>query len=195
MRKLYWSHLLSRSLIARVLAPTLWLAFSTSSTATAQGISEKLNKAAQKFAAASAEAAMSSGATSLDLETRGLTTVSVGELSVGAWQIDVKDAVAVRVHVFYRNPKDTSVSVPVPGDDTFALVDDKGRRMQLLSVRFEKKPKDGTGLTVPALERVTLALMFYMPTSDASEAVLKVGTAGLIRGIPLKTAPSAPPPR
>jgi hypothetical protein len=182
----------ARVAIAQWLGTVLTLSFAAAS-AQAQSIGERVTKAAQKFAALSAEAAMS-GATSLDLETRGLPTVSVRGLNVGVSHIEMKDSIAVRLHVFYHNPSDSAVSIPLPTDETLVLVDDKGRRLQFLSLKRERAPKGATELAVPALERVTFAAMYYVPNTDASEAILKVGTAGMIRGIPLKTTPLVPPP-
>ena len=182
----------ARAAITRYFGTTLLLTF-TAVPVQGQSIGERMTQAARKFAAMSAEAAMS-GAPSLDLESRGLPTVSVGALNVGVSRAEMKDSIAVRLHVFYHNPTDQALSIPLPNDETFVLVDDKGRRLQFLSLKQDNRPKGATELTVPALERVTFAAMYYVPTTDASAAILKVGTAGMIRGIPLNTMPVATPP-
>src|SRR5689334_22536904 len=79
------------------------MAVAPAATAEAQGIGEKITKAAQQFAAVTAEAAMSN-ATQIDLGTPGLATVVMGAINIGVSAVDVKNEVAVRVHVFYYNP-------------------------------------------------------------------------------------------
>ena len=150
----------------------------------AQGLIEKMTKAAKGFASVTTEAGMI-GAISIDVETRNLPTIPVGELSVGVSQVDFKESVGVRVHVYYLNATDQPISIPMPNDQTFVLVDGKGRRLLFLALRFKDSPKGAATLIVPALERVNLTALYTVPAGASGEAILKVGTAGMIRGIPL----------
>ena len=158
----------------------------------AQGLFEKVTKAAKGFASVTTEAGMI-GALNVDLETRNLPTVTVGETSVGVSQIDFKESVGVRIHIYYLNATDQPVSIPIPTDQTFVLVDGKGRRLLFLALRLKDTPKGATTLTIPALERVNLTALYNLPAGVGGEAILKVGTSGMIRGIPLGDGQSVSP--
>lgn len=153
----------------------------------AQGIAEKMTNAARRFAAVATEAAMSNP-TVLNLESRGLPTIDIGGLTVGVSRVDVKDAVGVRVQVFYFNPTEQAISVPLPNDQTFVLVDSRGKRLQFLWLKLADVPSGAAVLTVPALERATATVLYLLTADDAPDAILKVGTAGIIRGIPIGVA-------
>lgn len=164
--------------------------------ATAQGAGEKLTKAAQRFAAFTTEAAMS-GAAVIDAENRVPDRVMLGALSVGIARIEVKSEVGVRVHLFFFNPTEQPVTVPRPTGESFVLVDGTGKRLLFLSLRLPDAPKGGADLTVPALERTNVTLLYSLSKVIApTDGVLKVGEAGVIHAVPLGAAvpPPAPPP-
>jgi hypothetical protein len=122
----------------------------------------------------------------IDLEGRGLTTTAFGGLTVGVSSVQVVDTSALRVHVYLLNNGAEAVRIPVPPEDSFAVVDARGRRLILLaSPKFERLPKGASELTVPSLERVEFVLLFTKIPADAADVTIKVGAAGVIRGIPL----------
>ncbi len=159
----------------------------------AQGLGDRVHKAAQHFAAFVTETAMS-GAAVIDLEARGLGKVLIGALSVGVSQVDVKSAVGVRVHAYYFNPTDSAVTLPLPVEGTFVLVDGVGRRLTCLSIRLPDAVKGSTTFVVPSLERAQVTLLYSLTSQNAPEGVLKIGDAGVIHAMPLSAAPTAPPP-
>jgi hypothetical protein len=171
-------------------AITLLLGFAGESNA--QSLIEKVTNAARGFASVTTDAAMI-GANSTDLESRGLPTVAIGAVTLGVSQVEYKAAVGVRVHVYYMNPTDQAVTIPAPTDQTFVLVENKGHRLQFLSMRVEDVPKGVKSLTIPALERVSATVLYNLPEGSGADAVLKVGAAGMIRGIPLRDADVAAP--
>jgi hypothetical protein len=160
--------------------------------------------AAKRVGAASAEVVLAH-APSLDLEPRGLTTVSYGGVVLGVAGIDTKDTTALRLRLYLYNPSEQPVRVGLPGEDALVLVDARGRRVTSLGdPRTGRVQKEGGAVVVPALERVKIAMLYTNVPGDGGEALLKVGTSGIIRGIPLRVdpapgavptaAPSAPPP-
>lgn len=157
------------------------------------GLLEKVVRTARGAASLSAELSMR-GATSIDLESRALPTVSMGLVTFGVSKVDVKDAVGVRVHAYFYNPTDQAIAIPLPELGMFVLVDGKGRRFEAGSgVKIDRLPKGATEIMVPALERVSMRVFFVVPAADTEQAVLKVGTLGMIRGIPVRAAPTAAP--
>src|SRR5678815_465685 len=88
------------SLRLTILLGLLSVCVATPTRVEAQGLLEKMTKAAKGFASVTTEAGMI-GALNIDLETRNLPTVTVGETSVGVSRIDFKESVGVRVHIYY----------------------------------------------------------------------------------------------
>ena len=166
------------------IVPAVLLSICVSERIQAQGLIEKVTKAARGFTSVTTEAGMI-GAATLDLETRNLPAVNVGEVTVGVSQVDFKPSVGVRVHLYYLNSTDQPVTITAPNDQTFALVDAKGRRLVFLALRFQDLPKGAASLIVPALERIAMTALFTLPAGVSGEAILKIGTAGMIRGIPV----------
>lgn len=161
--------------------------------AMAQGLGDRVHKVAQHFAAFATETAMS-GAAVIDLEARGLERVLIGALSVGVSQVDVKSAVGVRVHAYYFNPTDSAVTLPLPVEATFVLVDGVGRRLTFMSIRLPNAVKGSTTFVVPSLERAQVTLLYGLTSGATPDGVLKIGTSGVIHGVPLSGLPGAPSP-
>lgn len=138
----------------------------------------------RKLAGATMDMAMRTAPVT-DLESRGLPTLAVGGLQLGASKIAVRDTTALRLQVYLFNPGQAAVTVPAPDRSLFALVDDRGRRLTLVSgPRIERHA--GGPLTVPAMERVGLVFFFNGLGADAQTVTLKVGAVGMIPGIPLR---------
>lgn len=133
-------------------------------------------------------------ATRIDLERRGLPTVAVGPLVFGVAAVDVKNGEGVRVRGYLHNSTAQAAAVPVPGDDLFVLVDSRGRRLERVAGPDVQGVSEGAAeVTVPALERVEVTLLFAGARADASTATLKVGSVGMIPGIPVHTSAGAAP--
>lgn len=179
--------------LPRALCVALLILATRPALSTAQSGEGALTRMARGFAVVTTSAALA-GAPVIDLDTRGLPTVSLGAVTVGVSQIEMKDEVGVRLHVFFYNATEEAVSIPLPTDSTFTLVDNRGRRLLYLTLRFAKAlPKGATALTVPALERVSATVLFNMKFTPDAEGVLKVAGAGAIRGIPMRDAAGVPP--
>lgn len=114
-----------------------------------------------------------------------------GALQASVRAVDVVNGVVARVHLALYNPGETPVTEPIPDDSAFVLVDGTGTRFQLASVR-SKEVAAGPTFTVPALERINVALVFLLNKSVATDAVLKVGNTLIIRGVPIRR--EVPPP-
>jgi len=128
-------------------------------------------------------------ATGVDLEAKNIPQISVGTLQLGISGVDIKNNNAVRLKLYLFNPAAQDASVPLPTSDLFVLVDEKGRRMEMLGVPEVKNlPVGSTDIKVPGMERVAMTLLFHGIAGDARLGVLKIGTAGNIAGIPLNTA-------
>lgn len=132
-------------------------------------------------------------ATGVDLEAKNIPQISVGTLQLGISGVDIKNNNAVRLKLYLFNPAQQDAAVPVPTPDLFVLIDEKGRRLELLGTPEVKNLVAGaTDINVPGMERVAMTLLFHGMAGDARLGTLKVGTAGNISGIPLNTA-AAPP--
>jgi hypothetical protein len=132
-------------------------------------------------------------ATGVDLEEKNIPPISVGTLQLGISGVDIKNFNAVRLKLYLFNPAQQDASVPVPTPDLFVLVDEKGRRLELLGTPEVKNLTAGAAeIKVPGMERVAMTLLFHGMAGDARLGTLKIGTAGNIAGIPLNTA-AAPP--
>jgi hypothetical protein len=134
------------------------------------------------------------GATHIDLEASELPTVPVGVLVFGVSGVDVKNHEGVRLHAYLYNATSSSVTVPAPDRELLVLVDQRGRRLEpVSSAEVGDTPRGAGEITVPALERVAVVLLYGGPAGDATTASLKVGELGVIPGIPVHTraAPGA----
>ena len=127
----------------------------------------------------------------IDLESRGLQSATYNGTTLGVSAIDVRDRVGVRLHLYLHNTGDQALAVPVPSAGLFALLDERGRSLaaigQLVAERGSghAPPAVANGvLTIPALERVPFTLLFAAPPADATELMLRVTGAGVIRGLP-----------
>lgn len=160
------------------------LALVTPGSAAGQGFLEKMTKAAQGLAGAAGEAAMLNS-TAIDIESMGLPTLAIGPLTAGISHVDIKDNVGVRLHVYLYNPTDEPVSVTVPKGESFVLIDSRGRRLQFLNLRVKNLAKGSEQLVIPALERVSMGVLYKLDAPDQAGGTLKVGAGGIIRGVPL----------
>jgi len=104
--------------------------------------------------------------------------------------VDIKNGEAVRLKLYLFNPTPQAASVPAPPPDLFVFVDDRGRKLAMLGTPSVKGLAAGADITVPGMERVEIAILFESTGADARLGNLKVGTAGIISGIPLNTAAS-----
>lgn len=174
------------------------LVFTFAIPAKGQGILKRIKDKAKSTAVSkgidklSAEAQMID-ATQIDLDSRKLSTVQVGAVVFGVGAVEIKNAQAVRLHAYLHNPAaQQSATVPIPESDLFVLVDDKGRKLDRISeLQIENLPEGATEITVPPLERVSLYLLYGGVTPDVRMGALKVGTLGVIQGIPLHTSAAA----
>ena len=131
-------------------------------------------------------------ATRVDLEGRGFASVPVGTLVFGIAGVDIKNDEGVRLRAYLHNPSAQEASVPIPGAELFTLVDVRGRKLELVSGPDVQGVAEGAAtITIPALERVSIALLFAGPRADGAKATLKVGTLGMIAGIPVHTSAAA----
>jgi hypothetical protein len=170
---------------------TLLVSAMNGTVAHAQGTAQKIGKAALSVASFAADLSLANAA-KIDVEARGLAPVPMDALQVGVAKVDVKNGVAVRLHLFYFNPTEQPVTVALPTDETFALVDARGRRFQQLSLRFPGLPKGATQLVVPHLERQSVDLVFALDNSADAEAILKLGPSAVLRGVPIRADAGAP---
>lgn len=164
------------------------------SVTTGQGLLDKAKDAARKTSVGKqvrklgAEAQMID-ATTVQLDSRNLATVAIGTLKLGISAVDVKNGVAVRLKLYLFNPASQNAVVPMPPGDLFVLIDDRGRKLQPVAEPQVKGLVAGsTDITVPGLERVEIFLLFESVAADARTGNLKVGSAGIISGIPLNTS-------
>lgn len=131
-------------------------------------------------------------ATRIDLEARGLPTVAVGPLEFGVAAVDVKNGDGVRVRGYLYNATLHPAVIPLPGEELFVLVDSRGRRLERVAGPEVEGAADGAAeVTVPALERVEVTLLFAGGRADGATATLKVGSVGMIPGIPVHTSAAA----
>ena len=175
-----------RALSAAAIAIAAVIATIVSRPAGAQSASEKITRAVRRATAFTADLALGS-VKPIDLEARALTTIAFGGITVGVSAVQVLDTSALRVRAYFLNSTDAPVRIPVPPEDSFVVVDARGRRLTTLaSPKFARLPNGATELTLPPLERVEVVLLFARIPVDATEVMLKVGATGIIRGIPLR---------
>lgn len=156
------------------------------------GLLAKVSRAAQAGRAALMDMALASAPT-VELEEAGLATLQAGDITIGVSSVQAKDSVGVRLRVYLYNPGAEAASVEVPEKEVFALVDDRGRRLEpLTGLRIRNLPRDARTIEVPAMERVTGTILFPAPPARAGSVMLKVGAEGRIAGIPLDGAPVQP---
>ncbi|CAN5287971.1 hypothetical protein BH24GEM2_BH24GEM2_00680 [soil metagenome] len=135
------------------------------------------------------------GSTEIDLERAGLSTVAVGPATFGISAAEVRDTVGARLHAYLHNPTAQPITLPFPQTDWFILVDTRGRRIPAAeALKVEGILGEGSQITIPALERTRLSILFDGPEADARLASLKVGALGIIDKIPVHTAAAPPPP-
>ena len=167
---------------------------STSSAANAQGLLEKAKGAAKKTSIGKSVAKLGAqgqllDATTVNLEDKNLPQIDVGALKLGISSVEIKNNEAVRLHLFLFNPAQTNTAVPLPPSDMFALIDEKGRRLELLGeIGVKNLVAGATEITVPAMERVEMSIMYNGMATDAKLGTLKVGSTGNIVGIPINTS-------
>ena len=132
-------------------------------------------------------------ATRIPLDDAGLPTLAVGGLTLGITAVEVRDGTALRLHAYLYNPAAESATVPVPGADLFVLVDEQGRRpVRLGEVDVEGLAEGAGEIVVPALERVALSVLYAEIPAGAKRGTLKIGTLGMITGIPLSASAGVP---
>lgn len=173
----------------RPLAVALLLLAAAAAPLAAQGgLMQRLGNAARGAQSLAAELAMAQAAT-VDLDGSGLSTVAVGPLAFGVSGIAVRDSVGLRVLGYLHNPTGGDVSVPLPTREMFVLVDSRGRRIEALSApKIRGLAQGAQEVRVPANERLAVSILFGAPAADAGAAMLKVGNAGTIPGLPTSAA-------
>jgi hypothetical protein len=173
-----------------VAAPLLLIG---SASANAQGLLDKAKDVAKKTSIGKSVTKLGTEAVMLDatavsLEDKNIAPVQVGALQLGIASVDIKNGDAVRLHLFLFNPAQTNTAGPLPPPDLFVLVDEKGRRLALQGQLSVKNLTAGsTEITVPAMERVEMSILFNGVAADAKLGTLKVGSTGAITGIPINT--------
>lgn len=176
-----------------VAVASAWIAGSSTS-AKAQGLLDKAKDIAKKTSVGKSVTKLGAqaqliDATTINLEDKNFPQVQVGMLKLGISSVEVKNGEAVRLHLYLFNPNPQNAAVPVPPGDLFVLVDDKGRRLdQQGELGVKDLPTGAAEITVPAMERVAMSLLYANVASDARLGALKVGSTGNITGIPLNTA-------
>jgi hypothetical protein len=175
------------------IAALLLLASARPDAANAQGLMQRAKDAAKRSAAGKvarklgAEAQMID-ATTIDLEPRNLPTVSIATLKLGASSVEIKNGDAVRLKLYLFNPTQQSINVPLPTADLFVVTDEKGRKLEIVGDPQVKDLAAGsTEITVPAMERAVIYVLFQDVAGDAKLGNLKIGS-GVISGIPLNTS-------
>ena len=169
-----------------------------SGTAQAQGLLDKAKDAAKKTSIGKSVTKLGTqaqllDATNVNLEDKNLAQIDVGALKLGISSVEIKNNEAVRLHLYLFNPAQTNTVVPVPPSDLFTLIDEKGRRLELQGqIGVKNLVAGSTEITVPAMERVEMSLLYSGMMSDAKLGTLKVGSTGNIVGIPINTT-AAPP--
>jgi hypothetical protein len=143
-------------------------------------------KVAQDISRTALEAQMLT-ATVVNLEERGLDSVAVGQLWFRIAGVELQNGTGMRVRAYLHNPTSTNAAVPAPTPDLFVLVDSRGRRIEIVDVDIEGLSEDVPEISVRALERVGLSLLFANPPREPITATLKVGELGMIGGIPAHT--------
>jgi len=170
-----------------------------SSTANAQGLLEKAKGVAKKTSIGKGVSKLGAqaqllDATTVNLEDKNIPQIDVGALKLGISSVEIKNNEAVRLHLYLFNPAQQNTVVPLPPSDLFTLIDEKGRRLELQGeIGVKNLVAGATEITVPAMERVEMSLLYNGMMTDAKLGTLKVGTTGNIVGIPINTtaAPAA----
>lgn len=166
----------------------------SSNAAYAQGLLDKAKDVAKKTSIGKGVTKLGAqaqliDATTLDLEDKNFPQVQVGMLKLGISSVEVKNGEAVRLHLYLYNPNPQNTAVPVPPSDLFVFVDEKGRRLDQQGELGVKGLQAGSAeINVPAMERVEMSLLYGNIASDAKLATLKIGSTGVITGIPVNTA-------
>jgi len=183
-----------------LLLVTVWAGVAGwSNVASAQGLLDKAKDVAKKTSIGKSVSKLGTqaqrlDATSVNLDDKNLPQIDVGGMKLGIASVEIKNNEAVRLHLYLYNPAQANSVIPLPPSDLFALIDEKGRRLELQGQIGVKNLAAGAAeITVPAMERVELSLLYSGMMSDAKLGTLKVGSTGNITGIPLNTA-AAPPP-
>ena len=172
--------------------------FAISGVASGQGLLDKAKDIAKKTSIGKGVTKLGTEAQMLDatavsLEDKNLPQIQVGQLKLGIASVDIKNGDAVRLHLYLYNPAQTDAAVPVPPADLFVMIDEKGRKLEMLGTPSVKNLVAGaTDINVPAMERVEINVLYGSIMTDAKTGTLKVGSTGNITGIPLHT--SATPP-
>jgi hypothetical protein len=143
-------------------------------------------KVAQDISRTALEAQMLT-ATVVNLEESGLDSVAVGQLWFRIARIELQNGIGIRVRAYLHNPTSIGEAIPAPTPDLFVLVDSRGRRIEVVDIEIEGLPEEASEISVPALERVGLSLLFADPPREPATATLKVGELGMIGGIPVHT--------
>ena len=165
-----------------------------SNASNAQGLLDKAKDIAKKTSVGKSVTKLGAqaqliDATTLNLESKNFPQVQVGMLRLGIASVDVKNGVAVRLHLFLYNPNQQNTALPVPPSDIFIFVDEKGRKLdQQGELEVKDLPAGSPEINVPAMERVEMSLLYGNIASDARLGALKIGNNGTITGIPLNTA-------
>lgn len=133
-------------------------------------------------------------ATYIDLEGAGLSQVAVGSLRFGVSGVEIANGKGVRVRAYLFNPGSADVTVPVPDGDLFRLVDSKGRTLELAAGPRLDAGDESAEVTVPALERIALSLLFADAPAEPDRATLKVGSLGMVAELPVHTMAAADGP-
>lgn len=156
-------------------------------SATAQGV---VARAAQRVASVTADLALASAVT---IDAASIAPVPHGALQAGVTSVQVVNGSVVRLHLYFYNGGDSTVTQPALPNSAFVLLDGTGQRFTLVSVRSREIRAGAKTMSVPALERVGVDVVFMLNNSSAADAVLKVAPGTVIRGIPIRQgAPQAP---
>ncbi len=172
-------------------------AAATPSSTNAQGLLGMVKEAAKKTSIGKSVVKLGSqaqllDATTVNLDDKNLSQIQVGALKLGVSAIDIKNNEVVRLHLFLFNPAQTDVAVPLPPSDLFTFFDDKGRQLELLGdLGIKDLAAGATEITVPALERIEMSILYNGMAADARLGTLKVGSTGNITGIPINTGAAA----
>lgn len=164
-----------------------------SSAASAQGLLDKAKDVAKKTSIGKGVTKLGAqaqllDATTVNLEDKNLPQIDVGALKLGISSVEIKNNEAVRLHLYLFNPAQTNTVVPLPPSDLFTLIDEKGRRLELQGqIGVKNLVAGSTEITVPAMERVEMSLLYNGMMADAKLGTLKVGSTGNIVGIPINT--------
>ena len=161
--------------------------------ARAQGLLDKAKDAVKKTSIGQSVSKLGAeakliDATTVQLDSRNLPTVQVGILKLGISAVEIKNGEAVRLKLYLFNSTPQAASVPMPPPDLFVFVDEHGRKLEMLGTPVVKDVPAGGDITVPGMERTEMAILFGSLAADARLGNLKVGTAGIISGIPINTA-------